>query len=139
MNMSDPNVTTSLISALGVIVVGFIGVWTARLARKSAQATATVEERAKIVEGYDKLNEDLEKRNEVLSANVAKLEKRIDECEEKITADRRRITELEYERDSNRRQYMLLRTYAQGLINLLRNANLYVPEAPSEISLHLDD
>lgn len=135
----DQTAITSLISAAGVIIVALIGVWTARLAKKSAAATATVEERAKVVEGYDRLNEDLEKRNEVLTSNVGRLEKRIEECEDKIVLDRRRITELEWERDSHRRQYSLLRGYTQTLINLLHSANLNVPEVPNDVHLPMDD
>jgi hypothetical protein len=132
MHLAEP-VVTALISAAGVIIVGLITVWTARLARRSAQATQQVEERAKVVEGYDKLNTDLEKRNEILSASVDKLTLRIAECEDKQRSDRLRITELENEKLDHRRQFRLLFDYTNRLVDIMRKAELDVPTIPNEI------
>lgn len=128
----------SLVSAAGVIIVALIGVWTARLAKRSAQASANVEERAKIVEGYDKLNEDLQKRNEILNGVVARLETRVDELAEKGESDRRRIADLEFDKDNHRRSFETLLIYTKRLVAQLIVSDKEIPSPPSELQKYLD-
>lgn len=136
--MENQTVITAFISAAGIVVVALIGVWTARLARKSAQVSATVEERSKIVEGYDKLNEDLESRNKTLSDRVDVLSKRVEQCEEKQYSDRARISQLEYEKDQQHRQFQTLLDYCNNLVYLMRAAGITVPTQPHSIAEFLN-
>lgn len=126
-------ITTTLITAGGVVVVALIGFWTSRLTKKASDSSARVEERAKVIDGYGKLNEDLQEQNSKLTESVSKLSNKVEELSERIESCRSRINELETERDRNQRDFRTIVRYCKILIQIMRENNLEVPQQPLEI------
>lgn len=135
----DNNVLLGIIGFLGTATVGGISYFTARLARKSAQAQTNVEERAKVIEAYDKLNEDLENRNAKLNEELSKLESRMDALEAQRREDRDRIWRLEEDKVTQRAAIRTIINYCDLLVELLETHGINVPTEPDEMRRFAQD
>lgn len=130
--MTDVLLTT-LITAAGTIIVAVIGVFTARVAIRSSKSQKIVEANAGVIEGYGKLNDDLQEANKALSRTVAEMRKDIDQLESGQRADRRRIYELEAATFDYKAVLHALDTYAVALGRALAATGAPVPPAPQEV------
>lgn len=129
----DNGILIGIIGTLGTIIVGGIGYLTARLSRKSAVEQLKVEERAKVIEAYDKLNEDLENRNSKLNEEIAAIKKRMDQLEAQRIDDRDRIWRLEEDKATHRTAIRTIINYCDLLVELLEAHGLSVPNEPAEM------
>lgn len=126
----DSVLITTLITTAGVIVVAAIGTFTARIAAKSAKQQAVVEERAKVVEGYDKLNEDLQTQNSKLDEKVTKLLVQVEDLYKLRENDRIRIRSLEEEKDTHRQAIRTIIDYCNLLVEVLKQNDIAIPQQP---------
>jgi hypothetical protein len=131
--MDKTNIIVALVSTGGVVLVGLIGYLTARLTRKSTLIQTRVEERAKLIEGYDKLNEDLEKRNEKMGDELGSLRGRMDSMEQNRREDRDRIWKLEEDKREQSQAMRKIIDYCELLVNILRTHELNIPDGPDEM------
>jgi peptidoglycan hydrolase CwlO-like protein len=133
----NPVILSTIITSAGVIIVGAIGYFTARVAQKSARQQTVIEERAKVVDGYNKLNEDLQTQNSKLNEKLDKLNSQIDELYKLREEDRKRIRSLEEEKDTHRAAIRVIIDYSNLLVELLRQHGIAVPQQPPELDRYM--
>ena len=129
----DNGVIVAIVAAGGTIIVGLIGYLTARLTFKSTKTQHKVEERAKIIEGYDKLVEDLEARNQKYKDDMGALETRLTALENGRLEDRERIIKLEDDKRTQREALRQIINYCMLLVELLESNGISVPKEPDEL------
>jgi hypothetical protein len=131
----ENNILVALVTTGGVVLVGLIGYLTARLTRKSTLIQTRVEERGKLIEGYDKLNEDLEKRNTKLTEELEGLKTRMDTLEHKRGEDRDRIWQLEEDKQMQVNAMRKIIEYCELLVMILKSHKINVPDEPEEMKV----
>lgn len=129
----DSGIIVALVAAGGTAIVGLIGYFTARLTFKSTKVQHKVEERAKIIEGYDKLVEDLEERNQKYKDEMAALGARLEVLEQNRSEDRERIIKLEDDKRTQREALRQIINYCMLLVELLESNGISVPKEPDEL------
>lgn len=133
----NESVIVALVTTGGVILVGTITYLTARLTFKSTKTQTKVEERAKVIEGYDKLVEDLELRNQNLGKDIHALAERIKALEQNREDDRQRIIRLEDDKRTQRDALRQIINYCMLLVQLLESNGISVPKEPDELKRYV--
>lgn len=111
---------------LGSAAVVYAG-WSARRAEhKQKREDAAQEAPTRIIDSYDRLNEDLQARIAVLNALVSGLDGRLE-------AHRKRIEALENESDRQRSVIRSFVSYVDSLLNIMRAHNVPVPTRPKQL------
>jgi chromosome segregation ATPase len=131
--MPDSTLITSLITLAGTLIVAAIGVYTARLAIRSSKAQRILEQHTGVIEGYGKLNDDLQRANTTLTETVNQLRGRIDILETDQSEARRRIYELESQVYRYRQTLNQVEDYSQSLSRALISAGAPIPPPSPEV------
>lgn len=126
----------ALVAAGGTIVVAFLTFLTARLAQRGVREQTQIQERNVVLEGYDKLNEDLAARNAQLNIDIDKMRARLDFIEVAQEDMRTRVLDLGQQTTRDRQAITELIAYAHRLRDVLTAHRIDVPAGPNGVVGH---
>lgn len=117
----------TVITALGLLA----GVIYTQLQVRRAQARTAEIEKAKVDAGsYETARKNFESIIAAQSTRLDRLARELDDCSEDMDSMRKRVSDLEIQREQDAQTMRTVVNYCRSLLRILRNTEVVYPEPP---------